>query len=675
MSLYESEVTTLTGVDQNGLIAPISYATWRDATPYPVIPPAYGSTADAFKWGPATAGTGAAINYWLNTGYGWTDDQKAAFEGAIALWSAVANVNIVEVASQAQADFQIQSVTSNKPAYWSNAGFDHPAVGSDMLGTLPNDPVTNGIFVDLSYSYVGTDLGQQQGYGMQTLVHELGHMLGLGHGGPYDGDVNAMVQQFGPYDTRLWTIMSYIDPTEPALYAGEYPVTGTQWNGYYPLTPMMLDILAVQQLYGVATDGPLTGGNHTFGFNANIAGAIARYFDFTVNLHPIVTIWENGHGNTLDLSGYTTDSEINLHPGTFSSANGMTNNIGIAFNTVIETGIGGSGNDTIWASDVDFFLYGNAGSDRLMGGAGNDVLVGGADPDTIDGGGGLNVLRDTLADMAGDTVFHFGQSTTIDVWGSLIGRSHLAVIENADGNTTLDLAGTQILLEGSFASGGDFMAVARSNGSGPHTDVSFEPFLPRLFEGVAVEPDAINGVANLPFLTGDGIVKFSVTLMAAISAFNNTLGYYKVAADGSIFGVDILFSNTHGPGATTVSLGAPGSGEQIGFFLVQDGYDQFGTLPHNLSFVTQGTLAPANLNAGQPLFLQSATLGLLNGAAVFHSFATLNPGDANQVLSGVAPGGHDLQIGFEDIGLGSGDNDFQDVVINIHTDRDGVLFV
>ena len=66
------------------------------------------------------------------------------------------------------------------------------------------------------------------------------------------------------------------------------------------------------------------------------------------------------------------------------------------------------------------------------------------------------------------------------------------------------------------------------------------------------------------------------------------------------------------------------------------------------------------------------TLGLLNGT-IFHSFQNLNPGGAIQVLSGVAQGGRDLQVGFEDLAVATGDNDFQDVVINIHTDRDGVL--
>ena len=68
---------------------------------------------------------------------------------------------------------------------------------------------------------------------------------------------------------------------------------------------------------------------------------------------------------------------------------------------------------------------------------------------------------------------------------------------------------TEILLEGAYG-GGDFMVVARGTGANAHTQVTFEPFLPQLFEGVQVDTDEINGVANQPFLTGDGTVNFTL---------------------------------------------------------------------------------------------------------------------------------------------------------------------
>ena len=67
--------------------------------------------------------------------------------------------------------------------------------------------------------------------------------------------------------------------------------------------------------------------------------------------------------------------------------------------------------------------------------------------------------------------------------------------------------------------------------------------------------------------------------------------------------------------------------------------------------------------------------GVIEAAPIFHSLSGFNPDAANQVLSGVAPGGHDLLIGFEDLPTATGDNDFQDVVISLHTSRDDVFFV
>jgi hypothetical protein len=111
---------------------------------------------------------------------------------------------------------------------------------------------------------IGDDVGANNGFPYLTLVHELGHLLGLGHSGPYNAsdDEDATqppALQFSAYDTRLWSLMSYIDAWDAsAAFFADYPVTGT--TGLYPNTPMILDILAAQRLYGVPTSGPLASG-------------------------------------------------------------------------------------------------------------------------------------------------------------------------------------------------------------------------------------------------------------------------------------------------------------------------------------------------------------------------------------------------------------------------------
>ena len=326
---------------------------------------------------------------------------------------------------------------------------------------------------------------------------------------------------------------------------------------------------------------------------------------------------------------------------------------------------GGAGNDT---------LFGGDGNDTIDGGTGSNIVSGGAGNDVFDFRSGANALRDTLADLNGDAIAGFGSDDGLDIQGASIERADLNIVRSADG-VTISVGGSSFQMTGDF-SGGDFMTVARGSGPDAHTFVTFVPFLPTLSEGVRVNTDSINGVANEPFLFGDGSVRFSLELKSAQSAFHNTLGVYTVATDGTISDVHILFADTLNVAgaARTVDLGTPGEGARLAFFLIQDGFDAYGRLPDDLTFVTPGTTVPANIAVDNAVTLHSATLGDLATVPIFHSNPIFNPPLGTvQVLSGVAPGGRELQIGFEDVSTVTGDSDFQDVVVSIRTVDDGIL--
>lgn len=358
----------------------------------------------------------------------------------------------------------------------------------------------------------------------------------------------------------------------------------------------------------------------------------------------------------------------------------------------LNTQLGDSGHNTMFAAAAGQALDGGAGNDTLNGDAGSDVLAGGDGNDTLRGGGGGNSLyggtgtnllsagagadrfntaegadtiRDTLADLSGDTMAGFGTNDTIDIQGLQVGRGDV-VVTPGTGGSAVTIGGTTFQVEGNL-SGGDFMTVARGSGPDANTLLTFQNFLPNLQEGARVDAAKINGIANEPFLSGDGTVGFTAQLKSAASAYANTLGTYKIAADGTINDVNILFDNTMNvaSGARTVDLGTPAAGERVAFFLIQNGFSKFGALPDNLSFVTPGMGTPFDVDDGNTPILQSATLGTLTGASIFHSLSTLNPADAQQVLSGTSAGGRELLIGFEDLPSATGDNDFQDVVISI----------
>ena len=114
-----------------------------------------------------------------------------------------------------------------------------------------------------------------------------------------------------------------------------------------------LDIFAAQRLYGAPTNGVLSGGQ-VFGFNTNImftdidgSQQPLSICDFATgyDTEPVVTLYDSGTGNTLDLSGFSLPSMVHLGSGTWTSAAGLINNIFIEYGTAIDTAIGGAGDD------------------------------------------------------------------------------------------------------------------------------------------------------------------------------------------------------------------------------------------------------------------------------------------------------------------------------------------
>ena len=279
---------------------------------------------------------------------------------------------------------------------------------------------------------VSTALGE---YGFQTFVHEIGHALGLNHMGDYNGNGNWSPSSF--QDSVVLSIMSYFGPryAAPNYSADVMQADWVDANGvtHSPQTPMLNDVMAIQAIYGVSTSTRLD--NTVYGFNSSVVGQTRSIYDFTVNLNPILTVYDSGGSDTLNFSGWSAPGRIDLHAGAFSSVNNMTNNIAIAYNTTIENAIGGSGSDVIIGNDAGNRLEGGAGNDELYGSAGDDVLVGGPGNDRIDGGDGTDTAV-FEANLLSYTITVNGNTVT------LVGANGTDVVVNAERFQFIDVVRT-----------------------------------------------------------------------------------------------------------------------------------------------------------------------------------------------------------------------------------------
>ena len=249
------------------------------------------------------------------------NEQRAAVRQALAAWSAVADITFVETAGGTGATMQFGTNRQNgltaAYAYYPSAA----PQGGDVF--LANDSASN----------VNPTPG---GYAYMTIIHEIGHALGLKHPGNYDAGSNGTAGPFLPAatDNYAYSIMSYNG--NDALPPGTY-LTG----------PSLYDISAIQYLYG-----------------ANMSAG-AGDTSYSLNTGRFTTLWDPNGRNTLNGGTQTAPLSLDLRAGGFSSAGG-TAFLALAYGTTVQLAVGGRGDDTFIVNGLGNVLNGGDGTDTVV---------------------------------------------------------------------------------------------------------------------------------------------------------------------------------------------------------------------------------------------------------------------------------------------------------------------
>lgn len=306
------------------------------------------------------------LSYYATSVYALSASDRATFRSALDQIEAVSNIRFVETTEEA--NINVNGVRGSAWGGWAN----YPTTTGNMS------------LEDLS---------------IRTMLHEIGHSLGLKH--PFEGDVQLATD----LDRQSVTLMSYTFESHTINKLG------------------YLDVDALENLYGTPSssgnwnvfvqDGVLyvdgTDGSDRFNAeNSPLSVNAGGGADYVVGSWHADTM-NGGNGNDRLIGGWGND-DLNGGAGadtirggygadTIHGGDGNDRLFGGEYGDTIR---GGAGKDIVNGENGFDDLYGDAGDDTLdggfgwdtlQGGGGNDLLSGGADRDILNGGSGHDVLR------------------------------------------------------------------------------------------------------------------------------------------------------------------------------------------------------------------------------------------------------------------------------------------
>ena len=273
----------------------------------------------------------------------FTEAQRAAVRDSLQELSLIINVDFEEIVET--------------PNRWGQLRFGNNLQSADKTAGytyLPNDDAAGQSSGDV-YIAVGFDRNYQEGGAdRETLLHEIGHALGLKHPGDYERDGAATTQKEGNFlgqheDSTLFTIMSY-----------QTHIQGLNRSNFG-----IYDLLALRKMYGTR-DYRINDDHYRFTSHSG---------DYQS------TLLDDGGNDTIDLSALSSGVEINLNPGAFSSigtapvGKRAIDNLSIALGTLIESVVGTNYSDQIEGNALSNRIEPLSGFDTINGGPGVDTVV------------------------------------------------------------------------------------------------------------------------------------------------------------------------------------------------------------------------------------------------------------------------------------------------------------